>query len=158
MVAGIDAASAIENRLAFDLRASWQARVLLGTSGPARMVVMSALAHTYDEAVFTLCAAVFPDFDGSLRPPFLTSAAKVDKSGAIVADMVDQRGTIHKDTALLLTEMQMRDSFRRLADRLKLNDSDRVELFKCAQRWVVADRRLDPTFDPKDPDAKRMVH
>jgi hypothetical protein len=50
----------------------------------------------------------------------------------------------------------MRDAFRRLADRLKLNDADRIELFKCVQRWVVADRRLDPTFDPKDPDAKRL--
>jgi hypothetical protein len=146
----------LEKKLAFDLRASWQAKVLEGTKGPARMVVMSVLAHTYDEAVFTLCAAVFPDFDGSLRPPFLTTAAKIDKEGRIVADMVDERGVIHKDTVLFPTEMSLRDSFRTLADRLKLNDVDRIELLKCAQRWVVADRRLDPTFDPKDPDARRL--
>ena len=51
----------------------------------------------------------------------------------------------------------MRDAFRRLADRLKLSDSDRIEMFKYVQRWVVADRRLDPTFDPQDPDAKRLT-
>jgi hypothetical protein len=149
-------ATEIEKRLAFDLRASWQAKVLVGTKGPARMVVMSVLAHTYDEAVFTLCAAVFPDFDGSLKPPFLTTAAKIDKTGAIVADMVDERGRIHKDTVLFPTEISLRDSFRKMADRLKLDDADRVELFKCAQRWVVADRRLDPAFDRKDPDARRL--
>jgi hypothetical protein len=148
----------VEKTLTFDLRASWQARALVETKGPARMVVMSVLAHTYDEAVFTLCALVFPDFDGSLKPPFLTSAGKIDKSGAIVADMVDERGRIHKDLVLFPTEIGLRDAFRKLADRLKLNDSDRIELLKCAQRWVVADRRLDPNFDPKDPDAKRLVH
>ena len=149
-------ATEFEKKLAFDLRASWQAKVLEGTTGPARMVVMSVLAHTYEDAVFTLCCAVFPDFDGSLRAPFLTTAAKIDKTGAIVADMVDERGRIHKDTILFPTEISMRDAFRRMADRLKLNDADRIEFFKCAQRWVVADRRLDPTFDPKDPDAKRL--
>ena len=149
-------ATEFEKTLAFDLRASWQAKVLVGTTGPARMVVMSVLAHTYEDAVFTLCAVMFPDFDGSLRAPFLTTAAKLDKTGAIVADMVDERGKIHKDTVLFPTEIAMRDSFRRMADRLKLNDTDRIELFKCAQRWVVADRRLDPNFDPRDPDAKRL--
>lgn len=151
-------ATELEKTLSFDLRASWQSRVLVGTTGPARMVVMSVLAHTYDEALFTLCWAVFPDFDGSLKPPFLTSAGKIDKTGAIVADMVDERGRIHKDMVLFPTEIGLRDAFRKLADRLKLNDQDRIELFKCAQRWVVADRRLDPSFDPKDPDARRLVH
>ena len=146
----------LEKKLAFDLRAAWQAKVLVGTTGPARMVVMSVLAHAYDEAVFSLCAVAFPDFDGSLRPPFLTTAGKIDKAGRIVADMVDERGVIHKDTVLFPTEISLRDAFRKLADRLKLSDPDRIELFKCAQAWVVADRRLDPAMDPKDPDARRL--
>lgn len=142
--------------LAFDLRASWQGQVLAGSKGLARAVVMSVLAHSFEEALPVLCAAVFPDFDGSLKPPFLFSAAKVAKTGAVVADVVDRGGRIHKDQALFDSEIQMRDAFRRLADRLKLADDDRIELFKCVQRWVVADRRLDPTFDPRDPDAKRL--
>jgi hypothetical protein len=149
--------TSLKDRLAFDLRATWQARVLEGTTGPARMVVMSVLAHVYDEAIFTLCAAIFADFDGSLRPPFLTSAAKIDKAGRIVADMVDERGHVHKNTVLFPDEIALRDAFRKLADRLKLSDTDRIELFNCAQRWVVADRRLDPAMDPKDPDAKRLT-
>jgi hypothetical protein len=147
-----------EKKLAFDLRGSWQGRVLADVKGPFRAVLMSVLAHTLDEAMVTLCALVIPDFDGSLTPPYLTTAAKIDKSGAIVADVCDRDGTIHKDEVIFASEQQMQDQFRKLADRLKLNDSDRIELFKYAQRWVVADRRLDPTFDPKDPDAKRLLN
>lgn len=146
----------IENSLAFDLRGTWQARALASVHGPFRPVLMSVLAHTLDEAFFALCALVIPDFDGSIPAPHLTTAAKIDKNGTIVADVVERNGTIVKDHVIFANEIQMRDRFRELADRLKLDDVDRVELFKYAQRWVVADRRLDPTMDPRDPDAKRL--
>jgi hypothetical protein len=142
----------------FDLRGSWQCRALIATTGPARMVMLSVLAHTLEQAVVTLCYAAFADFDGSLPLPSLTTAAKIDKSGAVVADVCDRAGVIHKGEKLFKTEIEMRDAFRRLADRMKLSDPDRIEMFKYVQRWVVADRRLDPTFDPQDPDAKRLVH
>ena len=56
-----------------------------------------------------------------------------------------------------MSELALRNDFRRLADKIKLSDADRVELFAAVKNWVVADRRLDPTMDPKDPDAKRLV-
>ncbi len=151
-------ATKIEQQIAFDLRATWQGRALMEIKGPFRAVLMSVLAHTLDEAMVTLCAVVFENFDGSLDPPYLTTAAKINKSGAIVADVCDRVGTIRKDEVIFVSEQQMQDTFRKCADRLKLSDSDRIELFKYAQRWVVADRRLDPNFDPKDPDAKRLTH
>jgi hypothetical protein len=140
----------------FDLRGSWQARALVATTGAARMVMLSVLAHTLEEATITLCYAAFADFDGSLPLPALVTAAKIDKTGAVVANMCGTDGVILKDVVLFRTEIEMRDAFRRLADRMKFNDPDRIEMFKYVQRWVVADRRLDPTFDPKDPDAKRL--
>lgn len=148
-------AQAIEASIAFDLRASWQARVIAGTGGHEAAVVLSMLAHSYDDAMPTLLRLVFPGFT-SIVAPFYCSAAKLDKAGRVVADVVTKTGQIVKDAKVFDTEIQMRDVFRRLADRLKLNDQDRIELFKCAQRWVVADRRLDPNFDPKDPDARRL--
>lgn len=146
----------IENKLAFDLRGSWQCRALMSVHGPFRAVLLSVLAHTLDEALPVLVAVAEPGFDGTLPPPYLTTAAKIDKTGAIVADVVDRGGIIHKDEPIFTGEIQMRDTFRALADRLKLNDADRTELFKYAQAWVVADRRLDPNFDPRDPDARRL--
>ena len=149
-------ATKLEQQIAFDLRGSWQGRALAQIKGPFLTVLMSVLAHTLDEAMLPLCAVVFPDFDGSLDPPYFTTAAKIDKNGAVVADICDSDGTIHKDEVVFVSEEQMRSCFRGCADRLKLSDSDRIEMFKYAQRWVVADRRLDPNFDPKDPDAKRL--
>lgn len=147
----------IEDHLAFDLRASWQARALAETGGHMAAVLLSVLSHNFDEAMPALLAIVFPGFT-SISAPFYCSAGKVDKTGRVVADVVTKHGEVVKDSKVFEDEMQLRDAFRRLADRLKLNDADRIEMFKCVQRWVVADRRLDPTFDPKDPDAKRLVH
>jgi hypothetical protein len=152
---------AIEKRLAFDLRATWQARVLLAaqakTDGVIGAVALSVLAHNYDDAMMPLLQVLFPGFE-SITPPFLCSAGKVDKSGAVVADMVERAGKIVKNYRLYRDEIALRDDFRRLADELKLADADRVELFGAVKRWVVADRRLDPNMDPQDPDAKRLVH
>jgi hypothetical protein len=148
-------AKAIEANIAFDLRASWQARVLSAAGGHMGAVTISVLAHTLDDAMPTLLRIVFPGFT-SIAAPFYCSAAKVAKSGHIVADAVTRDGQIVKDAKVFENELQMRDAFRRLADHVKLNDPERIELFKYAQRWVVADRRLDPTLDPQDPDARRL--
>lgn len=146
-----------ENSIAFDLRASWQARCLAEAKGHTGMVLLSVLTHTYVEAIPVLLNVVFP---GYIEPalPCLASCGKVSKPGAIVADVIRKDHVLVKDVPIYPNETALRDDFRRLADRLKLNDADRAELFKCVQRWVVADKRLDPAFDPKDPDAKRLVN
>lgn len=131
-------------------------RALLAAEGRTRAVLLSVLAHNFDGALEVWLHIAFPGFT-SITAPFLSTAGKVDKTGAVVADVVRKDGTIQKDAAIYATETFLRDDFRRLADTLKLSDEDRVEMFKAVQRWVVADRRLDPSFDPKDPDAKRLV-
>jgi hypothetical protein len=145
------------NVIAFDLKDTWQAKVLTGAGGHLGAVIMSVLAHNFDEAMPILLEVVFPGFR-SITAPFYCSAAKIDKAGRVVADVIGLKGDLFRDSKIFDSEIQMRDTFRGLADRLKLSDTDRTELFKCVQKWVVADRRLDPTFDPKDPDAKRLIH
>jgi hypothetical protein len=151
----------VEARLAFDLRATWQARMLVAAQekreGVIGAVTLSVLAHSYGDTITDiLLPFLFPGFSG-LRSG-LCSAAKVDKSGAIVADHVEINGSITRNHFLYRDEIALRDDFRRLADQLKLPDADRVEMFAAVKRWVVADRRLDPNMDPQDPDAKRLVH
>lgn len=141
-----------------ELRETWQARALIVSKNRhIGIVLLSVLAHTFDDAMPVLLGVCFPGFT-SITPPFLCSAGKVGKFGQIVADVVNRDQTITKDASLYFNEIEMRDDFRRLADQLGLSDADRIEMFKCVQRWVVADRRLDPTFDPQDPDAKRLVN
>jgi hypothetical protein len=139
-----------------ELRDMWQARALAEARGRTAAVLLSVLAHNYDEVMPTLLRVVFPGFS-SITAPFLTSAGRVSKTGAIVADVVDRHGKITKRSPLYPSEFALRDDFRRLADRLKLSDADRMEMFEAIKRWVVCDYRLDPAFDPKDPDAKRLV-
>lgn len=140
-----------------EMREMWQGRVLARTlDEPLGAVVMSVLAHSYDDAMPVLLRVVIPNFEG-IRPPFICSAAKIAKTGAIVADVATSIGTIAKDTVIARSSASLRSTFRRLADELKLADDDRRELFGAVQRWVVADRRLDPNMDPADPEAKRLV-
>lgn len=148
-------ALALEQRLAFDLRATWQARTLGAAEGRTAAVLLSVLAHNYDEQMLPLLQVVFPGFT-SITAPFLSSAGRVMKNGAIVADVVRPTGKIDKRAVIYRSEIELRDDFRRLADRIKLSDRDREQLFIAVQKWVVADYRLDPAMDPKDPDAKRL--
>jgi hypothetical protein len=150
--------SRFEQTLAFDLRRSWQAQALAEAKGQTGMVLLSMIDHTYGtDTLRVLLPLIFP---GYIEPslPCLASCGKVDKSGAVVADVIMKDHRLVKDQIVYPTELALRDDFRRLADHLKLPDADRVEMFKCVQRWVVADRRLDPSFDPQDPDAKRLVN
>jgi hypothetical protein len=120
------------------------------------MCVLSVLAHNFDDAMLTLLNVLFPGFY-SIRAPFLCSAARILKSGQIVADVVTADGRIVKWAKLFESEKAMEAQFRRLADRLKLNDEDRRGLFVAVKRWVVCDYRIDPNMNPMDPDAKRLV-
>lgn len=152
-----DTENAIAAGHAQDLRDLWQARALALATGKTAAVLLSVLAHNYDDAMPVLLRVVFPGFT-SITAPFFCSAARIAKTGDIVADCVNRDGSITKQAVVYRSQAEMRDEFRRLADRLKLADAERTELFKCAQRWVVADTRLDPNFDPRDPDAKRLFH
>ena len=138
------------------LRESWRGRVLAESKGPTQDVVLSIMAHNFAGAILTLCQVVWPGFVG-LEAGFV-SAGRIDKSGRVVADYGHRNGTITKDMVVYRSDVEYRDAMRRLADRLKLSDQDRLEFFTCVKRWLVADRRLDPTMDYRDPDARRIVH
>lgn len=141
-----------------EMRETWQVRALIAAKDRyVGLSLLSVLAHNYDEAMHVLMRVAFPGFQ-SITAPFLCTCGKVDKTGAVVADVVNPDGTITRDFDVYPNELYLRDDFRKLADKLKLNDTDRTEMFKCVQRWVVADRRLDPNMDPRDPDAKRLTH
>jgi hypothetical protein len=144
-------------RHAQDLRETWQARVLAGTKGRLNAIVLSVLAHNFDDGMPVLLRVVYPGFV-SIQPPFYSSAARIMRSGQIAADVVDRDGRTTKNEEVFRSTRHMEGTFRRLADRLKLTDAERIELFAAVKRWVVADFRLDPAMDPRDPGARRLVH
>lgn len=149
-----------QTEVAFDLPGSWQVRALREAKGQTITALESVLEHTYEHILLIMIEAAFPFRARPIEPtlPCVASTVKVDKTGAIVGDIIDKEHRVTKDVVIYRSEIEMQNDFRRLADRMKLSDADRIEMFKCVQRWVVADRRLDPSFDPQDPDAKRLVH
>ena len=142
-----------------EVRELWQARMLVHTHRRGiGAVVLSILAHYYDaDKLEILLKIVFPAFH-SIKPPFICSAAKVDKTGAVIVDYVRRDNEpVRKDCVIFKSLDDMKGQLRRLADSMKLDDADRLEFFTLARKWVVADRRLDPTMNPADPDAKRLT-
>ena len=139
------------------LRESWQGRAIRFTlKRPIRYVLYSIIAFHDDEAADTLFRAAIPDYRG-LYLPQLCSEGRISKTGSIVADMINKEGLKVFSAIMFLNEEHMQTSFRHLADDMKLNDDDRRDLFKCAQSWIRADFRLDPTMNINDPDARRYA-
>ena len=140
-----------------ELAASWQGRALrFAKDNPQlKTFLLSLLADNYDETLPFLLAAVYGDF--GVRAPFYCSNPKIDKRGLIVANLVMPDGMEYRNAVIFISELQMQDTLRKLADRLKLTDAERIDMFIAARHWVKADQRLDPAFDRRDPDAKRMV-
>src|SRR5215472_13361282 len=114
-------------------------------------VTLSVLAHSFDEGMSTLLRVVFPGFR-SITAPFFCSAGHILKSGIVAADMVTRDGCVLKNVPVFASVRAMEGEFRRLADRLKLSDADRAQMFIAVKNWVVCDYRLDPNMNPADPD------
>ena len=140
-----------------ELLFSWQGRALrFARDNPQlKTALLSLLADNYDETMPFLLVAVEGDF--GIKAPFYCSNPKIDKRGCIVADLIMPDGFKYKNSVIFLNEDQMQATFRKLADRLKLDDAERIDLFIAVRHWVKADQRLDPAFDRRDPDARRLV-
>lgn len=119
-------------------------------------MMLSVIAHNYEGALMVLLAVIHPGFVG-IRPPFYCSAGRILETGHVVADLVTRTGALVKRSIVFRNEAEMQGELRRLADKLKLNDDDREEMFAAARRWIVCDFRIDPLVDPRDPGAKRYL-
>ena len=141
-----------------ELRESWQGRALALAdlkSIQLKCALISLFADNYDDALPFLLSAVFGDW--GIKAPFYCSNPKINKRGCIVADLVMPTGEKLRDAVIFSGALQMQDVFRKLADRLKLSDAERVDMFTAVHHWVKADQRLDPAFDRRDPDARRLT-
>lgn len=137
------------HRHAQDLRNTWQARALAESSGKEAAVVMAVLFHNYLPAMQILLRVVFPNaplaHNGwtEISRPFLYGGARIDASGKVTCGMVTKDGHRVPWALILDREAQLTSMFRKLADRLKLSDADRVEMTEAVKHWVVADRRVN---------------
>lgn len=137
------------------IRQTWQYRALAHAKDVMHAVVLSVLGDNWPDAVEVLTTMVYGE-PPPYQPPFICTSAKIEKNGGIYATYVDRCGRKWY-RAFFTSENHCQGTFRRLADELKLTDAERVAMFAAVRKWIVADCRLDPTFDRRDPDAKRLT-
>lgn len=147
------------------VRERWEARALrmatLFSTDAARptdkvgMCILSILAHMFalEDMQFLLRTCGFP----GTGLPMLSSAAKIAKTGHVMANVVASDEKEYLNQALFRDTKHMEGAFRRFADLLRMTDAERVDFFDAVKRWVVCDFRLDPNMNPADPDARRLT-
>lgn len=73
--------------------------------------------------------------------PRVETTATVDEKGFTFCGFTRRNGV--QGVVCIGTIQDIRDEFRRLADHLKLDDVERIELFDELKKWVAVDLRAD---------------
>lgn len=128
------------------LRDSWQCRCLAESQDRLWRVVLAVLAHNFADALLVLLKVTYPQFAG-LKRPLILGGATIARNGTVMCEVApDRTGESpfwHETQVIYDSQDELVADFRRLADRLKLSDADRMGMITAVQRWVVADLRID---------------
>lgn len=76
------------------------------------------------------------------KPPRFGSKAAIDAEGMVFSNCQDKDGKMYKSECLGHLS-HITDSFKGLADKLKLNDLERIEMFDELRKWFVHDERAN---------------
>ena len=132
--------SLVASKHADEIRELWQSKALRASSGKLRKVLITALAKEYPGALVTLMKVTFPGFvDIDLPMPLGYASIEID--GSITCEMM------FKDNVKGLARLYENENafiydMRKLADEMKLDDKDRIEMFTILQKWVSSDKRV----------------
>jgi hypothetical protein len=127
-------------KIADEIRQMWQARALREATGKLQQVMLVVFFQEYDEALKIL---LHVNGIVDIKLPAYSGYATISPGGRLVCDeMIDRQKTTRK-TTVYHNEGEFIGEMRRFADRLKLNDRDREEMFAVLRKWVVADLRID---------------
>lgn len=128
------------NKHVDELRAMWQVRALAQSKGTLQQVIVICLAQEWPTIMDTLLRAAIPGFT-DLKRPFLFGYAQIWNNGALVCEAMFDDGK--RAIKLYDRAEKLNWELRNLADKLKLGDRERSELFRIVGRWIVRDRRAD---------------
>ncbi len=128
------------------LAATWQVRCLREAKGQLASVMLAVFYFNYmEQAQYLMWSAYGRAND--LRFPFYTGGATVVNSGQVVCDMnigrIGERFKVRRNVKVFDTEGELIRVFRTIADKLKLDDADRVAMTETLRNWVVCDMRIN---------------
>lgn len=133
----------VASKHADEIREMWQSRALRAADGKMRRVLVAALTKEYPAAIVTLLKVTFPGFI-EFEPPIFIGYASIQPDGKVACEAGEVRlGVTYRGLLPVFdSEQQFIYEMRKLADRLKLSDRDRTEMFTVLQKWVASDRRI----------------
>lgn len=141
-------ALALASTHAQKLRDEWQCRLLAAAEETEFAVTLAMLANLYYEAMHTMLLVVFPGFK-QLQLPMLSGFATIAPDGKVLCDFIDSNRTLHRNRPIYDSEDDMIGAFRRIADRLKFKDADRIAMFAALKRWTSRDMRIKPAIESR---------
>lgn len=128
---------------AAEIRDMWQSRLLRATKGKGDLfqTVLVVFAKEYPAAMQILLRVSFANFI-DITLPTITGYATIEPNGKITAQVMTKSRRKAR-WIIWESEQAMRTEFGRVADKLKLDDADRIEMFGVLKKWIVADKRID---------------
>lgn len=127
-----------------EVRQMWQCRALSEAEPKMQRVILAALRAEYPADLIVLLKTTFGTLD--IPNPFYRGYAFVSPGGHLCCEVVDRdpSGLVWRGPVKVFdTEQQFIGATRRIADQLKLNDVDRIDMFRVLQKWVTRDARFD---------------
>lgn len=128
-----------------EIREGWRSRALRESKSTDNLhkIVVAALRAENPGGLELLLRATFGQ-DWMPKPPFYMGYATVAPDGSIVCEIAEVRlGVTWRGSRMVCeSEGQFIYALRKLADRLKLDDKDRTEMFTVLQKWVTSDKRV----------------
>lgn len=101
-----------------------------------------AVAHTKGNSTALGCLLLAVIGRNAKHPPWFGRSAEITAEGLVVTSFTHRSGRRYEPWVWGSVE-ELTAAFSRLADELKLNDADRIELFRQVRQWVARDNRAD---------------
>ena len=114
---------------------TWQRRAIRATMGTA--------TQEGDGLMLCFVLAVL-GLQSGVKPPRFGRVGRIDADGLLYSNMQDSNYKIYRDHCLGPVDTVV-DNFRGLADHLKLEDWERLEMFDAFKKWIFHDARANET-------------
>lgn len=130
---------------AHEVRETWESRALVAAEGKMQRILLAAIrAEIREDLLLLLLRETFGQIE--IKTPFYRGHASIVPSGHLVCEVVDRdaNGLVWRGTVKVYdNENRFLYEMRKLADKLKLSDEDRKDMFRVLQKWITKDERFD---------------
>ena len=135
------------HKSADELAAMWQLKAMAWTfknSPKLFAILLRVLANEYTAVTHNTWAVILrgmtgtPDLPGNI---VLQGYARVEPSGRVTTIATTRDGEVFR-MALYRNKYAFVSDMRRIADKLKLNDGDRIAMFDVLKGWITEDKTV----------------